>query len=150
MKQSHKIFNIVFILLFLGLFFFNRQLSADFGLTIKADELVALSNLEEISHEVKIVAWTYDGALYFLGKDLSLKRKIEIPEVSISNIIQVSDSLYILSSTAMKTGEIMSVLIQYNIQEGREKNVGQIIDTISGRFQQKIKWSLRCLRKENY
>lgn len=121
MKQNSKTIKVSLILLFLGMILFNRQLLANSGLKIKADEIVALSNHREISNEVKIVAWTYDGVLYFLGKDLSLKRKIKIPKVSISDIVQVSKSLYILSSMVMKTGETMSVLIQYNIEEGREK-----------------------------
>ena len=121
MKQNWKTLNIALMLVFLGTVFFNRQLLASHVSTIKADEIIALRVTNEMPHNVKIIAWTYDGEIYLLDGDLSLIRKIRIPEVSISNVIQVSGSLFALATRCTKTGEIESVLIQYDIVQGREK-----------------------------
>lgn len=116
--KAVMIVSILFSLTFLGLI--ETPLWAGGDKQFKADVVMALSNAGKIPGKIELIAWTHGGDIGFLDHDLSVIKKIKLPELSIRNILQVSGSLYILSEKKNKTGEIESIIVQYDIEKHNE------------------------------
>jgi len=121
MKKAKRSLTISLTLIVLGIFLLNKQLLAECNSAVHADMIIAPSLTTEEQEHQSIVAWTHSGKVALLDENLCLIWKIEIPQVSISDIKQHLGGLYVLSTKISKTNEIESLIIQYDIANGKEK-----------------------------
>ena len=121
MKNKRNKFIIALMLFNLYSFFFlDQKSSASDDIVIKADVVMALSHINNVPCKIKLIAWTYSGDIYFLTENLDVTRKTKIPELTIRNILQISNRLLILADKNKKDAQVESVIIQYDIAEDKE------------------------------
>lgn len=115
------------IIVFFLFIFQSKAVFAGDNFSIKADEVMALKPSKQSPKNDGLIAWKY-GAIYHLDTSLNVIRKIiETDGLTINNIIQVSNSLFILANSETKNeqGEIedsIDIVIEYDLSLGKEKS----------------------------
>ena len=94
--KKNIVIYIVFLLVFLV--FANKILFSNNGSSIKPDVITVLYPLDKKEHEKNILAWSYSGSIYIIDANLNVKKNLKKNWNSINNIIQKSNSLFILST----------------------------------------------------
>ncbi len=90
--QSNLVTLIMFILCLLV--YPSPKVFAKDSLPIKVDEVMALNPSKQSPHTEGFIAWTY-GRIYQLDTNLNVNNIVEYDGLTISNIIQVHNSLFI-------------------------------------------------------
>ena len=93
------------------------------SLPIKVDEVMALNPSKQSPHTEGFIAWTY-GRIYQLDTNLNVNNIVEYDGLTISNIIQVHNSLFIHGNSYIKggKGEIEDSVIEYDFSKRVEKS----------------------------
>jgi hypothetical protein len=71
----------------------------------------------------KLIAWSYKGNVHLLDDKCNSIKKLTFSKLSIRTILQISNSLYLLANRNNNNGEIESLVIQYDFNEDKEKQV---------------------------
>ncbi|MEE9412694.1 MAG: hypothetical protein V3V22_06535 [Methylococcales bacterium] len=101
----------------------SKVVFADDYVSIKADELMALNPSKQSPHNQGLLAWKY-GVIYHLDANLNaIKKIVEYDELTIKNVTQVSNSLFILTNSDIKnkegeTVDSIDIVIEYDLSKG--------------------------------